>query len=159
MFNPDRGNNLIARGYSSGEVAMLPNVPTLADVAMKFGENVVVKWLGIQLDSVNNLQGLASYTVTARDTVASLIFSAYSKFNIGELLMFFARFKLGYYNDIVARVGGLQKITAALHHYHRTRNEDIIRIYRNAEFLRKDAERDRWKENAITYEEYLKQKK
>lgn len=155
-YNPDRSANIIAKGYTPGEVALLADTPTLADVKTKFGSETAVKWLAIQIDSVDNIGGAKSFPKEERQSHASLILAAYSYLNIGEILLFFARYRLGDYSDIP--VGGLQKISVALQRYVEARNLDMRRIEREAYNREQEAMRREWAARAITYEEYLKSK-
>lgn len=155
-YNPDRANKIIAKGYTPGEVAMLPDTPTLADVQTKFGSETAIKWLTIQIDSTDNIGGAKAFPEEARHSLASLLLSAYGYLNIGEFLLFFARYRLGDYTDLP--VGGLQKISAALRRYVEHRNLDIRRIEREQYNRRQEAMRREWDTKAITYEEYLKTK-
>lgn len=155
-YPPGRASNIIAKGYTPGEVAMLPDTPTLADVEAKFGNETAVFWIKTLIDSVNMVQGAAVYPEEARNDIAALITSTYKGLNIGEFLLFFARYRLGDYTDLP--VGGLQKISAALRRYVEHRNLDIRRIEREQYNRQQEAMRREWDTKAITYEEYLKTK-
>lgn len=155
-YNPDRANNIIAKGYTPGEVAMLPDTPTLADVSAKFDEATAIKWLTIQIDSADIIGGTKAFPEEARYSLASLLLAAYGYLNIGEFLLFFARYRLGDYTDLP--VGGLQKISAALRRYVDNRNLDIRRIEREQYNRQQEAMRREWAAKAISYEEYLNTK-
>lgn len=157
-YNASRANNIIAKGYSSGQVALLPDIPSLSDVANKFGDETATKWLTILIDDVDNTTGTKMFPNEVRNEMASLLLAAYGNMNIGEILLFFARFKLGDFNHITSYVGGMQKITVALQHYRAMRNDDIIRIRREEENQLREQQRAQWAARAITYDEYLKTK-
>ena len=157
-YPPRRANNIIAKGYSSGQVALLADIPTLADVETKFGNEIAVFWMKTLIDSVDMVLGVTAYPEEARNDIASLIVSSYKDMNIGEFLLFFARFKLGEYNGITTYTGGIQKIAVALRHYKAMRDADISRIYTAAYSREKEQERERWAARAISYDEYLKTK-
>jgi hypothetical protein len=53
---------------------------------------------------------------------------------------------------------GLDKITCAFALYREQRDEELERIEREQEHERMEQERKRWKERAISYEEYLRTK-
>lgn len=156
LYNPSAGVRLLTKGYSSGRVALLSNIPTLTDVQANFGTETVVVWLTIQIDDIDNLSGSSMFHEQTRREAALLILSAYGDMTVAELLNFFARYKLGEYTQVTQYYGGLQKILIALRHYHTMRDDDLLRLEIEAE--RKKAEAEQSTRKCITYEEYLKTK-
>lgn len=149
---------LVSNGYSSGQVAMLPDVPLLADVAAVYGNATAIAWLMIQIDAVDAVQGASAYSDTARRDAASLIYAKYSSLSLADLLLFFVRFRMGEFVEQTARVGGIQRLMTALRFYVMLRNNDMHRLEREAYYMQMDAQREEWKRKAITYEEYLASK-
>ena len=110
----------------------------------------------MQLTSIEEKLGNTVYPPEAKADTAGLLFSYYRDMNIAEFLLFFAKYKLGEYRHIYA--GGLEKVTCAFCEYRKQRDDELERIEREQEYERMEQERQRWRENAISYEEYLRTK-
>lgn len=158
MYNPSAGARLLSKNLSSGQVAKLENIPRLCDVSTKYGQGVAAKWIDIQLLNIDTLQGQALFSPEAKAEVTSLILSAYGDMTIAELLNFFARYKIGEYTEATQYYGGIQKILIALRHYRTMRDDDLIRLEREAEYQRAEQERNERARKCISYEEYQRTK-
>jgi hypothetical protein len=156
LYNPSAGLRLLNKGYRSGEIALMPQMPRLCDIETKYGSALAHKWLEIQLLSLDTIQGSTSFSPEAKIETSQLILSAYGDFNLAELLNFFARYKLGEFTQVTQYYGGLQKILIALRHYRMMRNEDLARLEREEEKQKRDKEREEHDSRCITYDEYLK---
>ena len=158
LYNPVSANRLLAKGFSSGEIALLPRVPRLRDVATKYGQAIATKWIEIQLLNIDSLQGQTQFSAEAKLEASNLILSAYKDMTVAELLNFFARYKLGEFTEVTQYYGGIQKVLIALRHYRTMRDDDVIRIERDREYEQAEQERRARAYKCITYEEYLKTK-
>lgn len=158
LHNPEAGLHLIKCNAYSGMLALDARIPTLAQIAEVYGEGTVMTWLKCQLDSVDVILGANALGEHARHDACRLIFAKYKDINVGNLLHFFAKYKLGEYMEQVAYVGGVEKILLALRLYMLNRNDDVARIERNRDVERAWAERQQWERKAISYDEYIKGK-
>ena len=156
--NPDVGLAVIRIGKTSGELALDERIPTLAHVAEIYGEATATAWLKIQLDSIDAVLGVNAFGFMAREEAVKLIMTGYKDVNVGNLLQFFVRYKMGEYNEAVAHFGGVQKLMSALRLYLRTRDDDARRVARERDTERAWQTRLEWERKAISYEEYLKTK-
>ena len=141
LYNPVSANRLLAKGFSSGEIALLPRVPRLRDVATKYGQAIATKWIEIQLLNIDSLQGQTQFSAEAKLEASNLILSAYKDMTVAELLNFFARYKLGEFTEVTQYYGGIQKVLIALRHYRTMRDDDVIRIERDREYEQAEQER------------------
>ena len=127
-------------------------------MSAKYGQGVAAKWIDIQLLNIDTLQGQALFSPEAKAEVTFLILSAYGDMTIAELLNFFARYKIGEYTEATQYYGGIQKILIALRHYRTMRDDDLIRLEREAEYQRAEQERNERADKCISYEEYQRTK-
>lgn len=149
---------VIRRGLTSGELALDERIPTLAQVAEIYGEATATAWLKVQLDSIDAVQGVNAFGETARQDAVKLIYARYKDVNVGNLMQFFARYRLNEFCEQVAHIGGVQKLLTALRLYIITRDDDARRIVRGLETERAWQQRQEWEKKAISYEEYLNTK-
>lgn len=157
--NPDVGIVIYQRGYTSGQLAMQPNIPTLAHIAEEYGEAAVISWLKIQVDSVDRLLGAKAFDELARTDAARLIYAEYKSMNVANMLLFFARYRIGEYVEAVANAGGgVYRIIAALRLYTSTMKDDIARLERRRDDDRMYAQRMEWSRKAISYDEWVQER-
>lgn len=152
--NPRAADSIIASGVTSGELALNPNIPTLADIASVYGTSTAVLWVKIQIDNIDNVGGARAISREVIEAVSRLIFAKYKNLNTSNLLQFFARYKIGDYNDATAYVGGAEKILVALRLYNLSLEDDVRRIMRDEYYAQQAVERERWQAAAITYDQY-----
>lgn len=165
-YNPDLGAVIEQNGMTAGRLAMNAHIPTLAHIAefyspsdgVRASSAAPIAWLKIQLDNLDAILGCNVFTDQARADAARLIYAKYKDMNLASLLQFFTRYKMGEYVEKVEHVGGIQKVMTALRLYHITMMDDARRIEReqreNAEYKK----RLEWEKNAISYDEYIKNK-
>lgn len=158
IYNPAVGARLLSKNLTSGKVAQLERIPTLSEVITHYGHDIAGKWVEVQLLSLDTIQGTTAYTPEARQEATSLILSAYGDMSIADLLNFFTRYKIGEYTQVTQYYGGLQRILIALRHYRVMRDNDLIRLEREAECERDKREREEHAKRCITYSEYLRDK-
>lgn len=153
--NPDVGLAVVRLGTTSGELALNGRIPTLANVAEVYGAATVKVWLTVQLDSVDAVLGANAFGELAREEAVKLIMTGYKDVDVGNLLQFFARYKMGEYNEAVAHYGGVQKLMSALRLYLRTRDDDARRVARERDNEQAWRERQEREKRVISYEEYV----
>ena len=156
--NPDVGLAVVKLGATSGKLALNERIPTLSHVAEVYGLATVKVWLTVQLDSVDAVLGANAFGELAREEAVKLIMTGYKDVNVGNLLQFFARYRVGDYNEAVAHYGGVQKLMTALRLYIKTRDDDARRIARERDTEKAWRERQEWAKRAINYEEYQRTK-
>lgn len=152
--NPRAADSIVSSGVSSGELALNPNIPTLADIAEIYGVSTAVLWVKIQIDNADSMGGARVIDKNVIEDVARLVYAKYKNLNTSNLLQFFARYKLGEYNDATAYVGGAEKILVALRLYNTSTEDDVRRLQREEYYKQQAEERERWRASAITYDEY-----
>lgn len=156
LYNPGLSEYILMKEYHSGTLAMNCSIPTLSHVSDQYGVAAAIAWLKIELNSLDEIFNIF-VSDDARNSVARLIFARYKHLNLAVLLLFFGRWKLGFYNNVPCR-DGVQKLLAALQQYDKSVSDDVARIEREQYFEQMNAERDEWRRKAISYEEYLKTK-
>lgn len=151
-YNPSTSTQLLS--FTPGKVAKLPNVPRLCDVATKWGDGIAVSWIEILLTNIEEKQGNSVFTPEAKKDTARTLYSYYRDMNLAEFLLFLGWYKLGKFQDTYS--GGLERISFAFSKYRELRDIELERIEREQEYERMEREREKWREKAITYEEYQK---
>lgn len=93
-FNPDVQSRLI----NNMEVAYFSNAPSLATLAAVYGWDKAAFWLKVQILSVDRYNGTAKECdFDSAGEAATLFARKYSALKLTEFMLFFARFKLGFY--------------------------------------------------------------
>lgn len=157
QYNPSMAAKLLAKGYTPGTVALLPDFPSLCEVAAHWGENVAITWLEILLTNIEETLGnSASFLPEAKEDTARLLYSYYRDMNIAEFLLFLGYYKLNKYRNLYT--GGLDRVTCAFAIYREQRDAEVTHLEIEQERQRAEEERNEWKKRAIPYEEYLKTK-
>lgn len=157
-YNPSTTTSLLVKGYTPGSVALLPDIPTLYDVAVHWGKDIAISWIEILLTNIEEKLGSsASFLPEAKKDTASLIFSYYRDMNIAEFLLFLGFYKLNKYRDLYT--SGLDRVTCALALYREQRDAELDRLEREAEHRQREQEWEERAKRCITYEEYEKTKK
>lgn len=128
--------------------------PTLFDINAAYGSNFAASWLVPQLTSVAVHSGSNNLTKEQLRSLSTIIATEYRHFKITELLLFFYRFKAGYYGRFYGSVDPMV-ITCALRDFVKERNELIDKYHRERE---EEKERDESKKLHITYEQWLAMK-
>lgn len=156
-FNPDLQIVIAA----NVERAFTGNSPSLTVVKHSYSEQVLIVWILAQLENINDFCGvLNKMTIAQMENLARIIVVEYHYFKISELMLFFYRFKCGKYGQFYGVIDP-QKLISAIQVF----ASDRISETRSIETRRQQEElnrmRDEWRRSttAISYEEYLKQKK
>lgn len=130
-------------GYvlSNVEKAYLAEAPSLAEVMNKYGENNGVLWIHMHIlalygSSSNKDKGIADGIPLFSSVFASKV----KRFKLTELMLFFARYKAGMYDNSYSTFDTKRIGTAFFHEFLPERNMELDRIIR-AEEQRKIEER------------------
>ena len=121
--------------------------PTLATIAVGYGEPVAIVWICIQLENVNLFAGVKEkMPVSRQKELSALILTEYPFLKASEILLFFHRLKCGRYGRFYGSVDALT-ITTSLLQFMDERRKESVR-YRQPDTVA-----------PATYEEYLRLKK
>ena len=129
--------------------------PTLATIAVGYGEPVAIVWICIQLENVNLFAGVKEkMPVSRQKELSALILTEYPFLKASEMLLFFHRLKCGRYG----RYGSVDAltITTSLLQFMDERRKESVR-YRQPDTAAPATTTP--SSSGITYEEYLRLKK
>lgn len=133
-------------------VCHLGNFPTLGMLNMTYGTESAATWLLPQLYNLSEFCGCKNKLEgTPLDECASIIANEYNHLKVTELMLFFYRFKNGWYGKFYGTVDPLV-ITTSIHEFIKERNVFFDKY--NSELQDKRLEEQ--KENCISYAEYLR---
>lgn len=128
------------------------DAPTLGILRKAYGENMAVMWLVPQLDDLiafTNSRQLMNLEQTK--FVAEIITNEYGWLKTSELMLFFYRFKAGYYGRFYGTVDPMI-ITTAIRSFLKERSEAYDKQRKDEE----RREREEYAKHAVTAEEYCK---
>lgn len=126
--------------------------PTLQKVNEDYGDGLAQEWMLYELDDLSEYCGAHDkLTQFQIESLSQLLTKEYGWLNVAEWMLFFRRFKLGYYGRFYGAVDPMS-ITIALRE--KFLPERMTAYKRYAESL-KMRERDEWERHSVTYEEYL----
>lgn len=131
--------------------------PTLAQVKNLYGEDVVKKWLVIELNDFNSFVGVSEerkMNIDVMKLVAEMIVGRYYYLKLLELSLFFFKLKCGEYGEMYGGIDPM-RIMSAMRLFINDRNIIIDREDRR----KQEEKRKEDMKNAITYEEYARRKK
>lgn len=142
---------------SRPDVAVMGDYPTLTDLRNAYGKNFPAIWLVAQIDNLTLFTGAKNITEQQHEELARIIAQEYKFLKVTELLLFFYRFKTGYYGRFYGAVDPMV-ITCALRDFMKERNIFISQH----EDERNNREREAQKATPTCtheeYERYWKQK-
>ena len=136
QHNKDVGVALVNQGYTPGALMCRSDLPTLEHVGAVYGDAAAVAWLMVQIDSIDVLQGNATFSDTQRRDTAQLIFVKYKKLPVCCLLIFFTQYKLGEFTEEIKHVGGIEKLLVALRLFSIRANDEMNKIFYYSELER-----------------------
>ena len=132
---------------------------SITKVRLALGVDSANVWLMAQLENLNDFVNVSvKMNVSQMQELAGIIITEYGHFRAAEILVFFHRLKAGEYGQFYGSVDPLL-VAAALNQYSKDRRVDIARIEADDNRKLLEAQREEWKKNAITREEWLKNKK
>lgn len=130
------------------------NSPTLSLLKLAYGSTAAELWLVPQLKSISDYCGLKEKVSEEQLLeLATIIATHYHWLKTDELILFFARFKAAKYERFYSYFDP-QAILASVEQFLTDKNKAIDK--REQEIRMREMEEDR--QNAITYDEYLKMK-
>ena len=143
-----------ALGRITADLSLNDSIPSLGLVRSTYGEPTAIKWLTIQLMSLNDYAGVQNgMTDSQLSELSALLLEEYYYLNLAEFMQFFARFKLGRYGQFYGTVDPL-KITSAMQTYIKERTASIDVKERELERERKERLHKQWTQESITYEQW-----
>ena len=129
--------------------------PTLATIAVGYGEPVAIVWICIQLENVNLFAGVKEKMPVSRQKELSVLILTENPFlKASEMLLFFHRLKCGRYGRFYGSVDALT-ITTSLLQFMDERRKESVR-YRQPDTAAPAITTP--SSSGITYEEYLRLK-
>lgn len=135
-------------------ICHLGDFPTLGLLNMTYGTESSKMWLAAQLYNLSEFCGCKNKLEGAPlEECASIIANEYNHLKVTELMLFFYRFKNGWYGKFYGAVDPLV-ITTSLHEFVKERNVFFDKY--NSELQDKRIEEG--KKGCISYAEYLRQK-
>lgn len=172
-LTPQRTSELLGKWATSGDLvkAFLPAnqhkhaelrercftgmAPTLSEMDALYNTKVSISWLVTQLAYLNEMVGNRYKMNEAQlDCTANDIAANYYWLKISELQLFFYQFRLGKYEQFFGAVDP-QAIMRSLKVFLIERAEELDKHDQEL----KNQEREQWKHEAISYQEYLTLKK
>lgn len=135
------------------------NAPTLEELNRQFGEGMAQEWLTYQIIDFSEFCGVRQkITAMQLQQVAMLLTSEYKKMKVTDFMLFFRRFKLGYYGQLFGAFDPLL-LTNKFLEYKKERSAIIIKMREKEQ--KDNRNKVKSKENYISYEEWqnIKQRK
>lgn len=154
-YNPDLQSRLmIVR--SIAELSMIDGCPSLGDVSLAYGLEGAREWLKCHLIKVNCFVG-AKLKLTDEQLIdlSDQIACEYPYLNIAELCCFFGRLRSGKYEEFFGSVDPMQ-ILKSLDSFCRDRKRDMRNAEQEFEAMQMELRVIARAANAVTLEEYLK---
>lgn len=125
--------------------------PTLADLRAMHGQKWAILWLENQLRALSEFAGVKSkFTTEQLTAAAATIYAEAFYLKLPELMLFFHRFRAGYYEQFYGAADPM-RVTAALLKFREERAAAIDRLQREAT-TRAIIHEDR--SDAMTYDEW-----
>ena len=157
-FNPSAQKKLM-RAKAGYVDCKKYNFPTIEQLITIYGDQAIETWISIQINDLNNFCGVKQkMTTTQIEDVATIIQYKYGILNISEINLFLLKFKAGEFGQFYGVVDPIV-ITTALGEFMRERAAELAIAARKEAESELQEKRNEWSKNAITYEEYRKQKK
>lgn len=126
--------------------------PTLSTLKAGYGDNAPVMWLIPQLYNLSEFCGCKEKLQgTPLEECASVIATEFHYLKVTELMLFFHRFKSGFYGRFYGSIDPLI-ITTSLRSFLKER----VLVYDRHEREERDRRRDEERKNAVTWEEYCR---
>lgn len=135
------------------------NAPTLEKLNKQFGEGMAQEWLTYQIIDFSEFCGVRQkITAMQLQQVAMLLTSEYKEMKVTDFMLFFRRFKLGYYGQLFGAFDPLL-LTNKFLEYKKERSAIIIRMREKEQ--KDNRNKAKSKENYVSYEEWqnIKQRK
>ena len=154
-YNPDFQTKLLAAGATHAGLAVNTSIPSLGLLASTYGDETPIEWLVVQLDTLNNFAEVKSKLSNVQIyELAGLILSGYYYLNAAEILLFIARFKMGYYGSFYGAIDPM-RIISGLNQYALERYRDLEHRKREQCRPQRMKEIEEREKHRVSYVEYL----
>ncbi len=131
------------------------NYPTLQEVDDAYGTEALINWLKIHFNNLNDYVGTRErMDMEQINEISFLFFYDCSILKISEVAFFFIQVKNGRFGEFYGAVDPLRLMTAK-NRFMDERKEALHKYRIEQEKAHTEAERERSRQNAITYEQYL----
>lgn len=137
------------------KVALMGDYPTLFDINTAYGNGFSTEWLIPHLVNLSQHSGARNLSQQQIGDLASLLATEYRHLKVTEVLLFFYRFKNGFYGRFYGSVDPMV-ITCAFREFMKERNAMLEKFYQEQEDER---EKENSKIPTMSYEEWLETKK
>lgn len=141
---------------SIADLSMIDGCPSLGDVSLSYGLEGAREWLKCHLLKVNEFVGVKQkLTDVQLFDLSDQMACGYPYLNIAELCCFFGRLRSGKYEEFFGSVDPMQ-ILKSLDAFCRDRRRDIRNAEQEFEAMRMELRVNKRAANAVTLEDYLK---
>ncbi len=131
------------------------NYPTLHEVDEAYGSESVIHWLKIHFNNLNDYIGARErMDLEQINEVSFLFLYECGVLKISEVAFFFIQIKNGRFGEFYGSVDPL-KIMTAKNRFMEERQRELHKYRIAKEKAEREAERERSRQNAVTYEQYL----
>lgn len=129
-----------------------PELRTLRDT---YGEHVAESWIEIMLERLSEFAGVKDKMDQQHlSMLSAIILGEYSQLKMSEFMFFVGRVMAGKYGRFYGNVDPME-ISTFLDRFVRERNVEIGRLEAQDIVRRHQEEQAHWKDNAISYEEWV----
>ena len=150
-INPDRQLHIC----NNPEDCYFGNSPTLISLNKLYGQGAAEVWLAAEVQEACLFMGIKEMPdINQTEKLVKIIALQYGYLKVDELQLFFFNFCSAKYRHFYS-VFDPSIIILSLRDF----LSDRSRAYEKREQRERDREREEWKKNAITYEEYQRRKK
>ena len=154
MILSEYNADYIMRKKMDADACIFGKFPTLAELNKRFDNRFAAAWVMAHLHDLSEFCGCREkLNGQALKQCASIISMEFYYLKISELMLFFYRFKTGKYGRFYGSVDPLV-ITTALREFLIDRASAYARHEREEQVR----QRMEWEKEAVSYEEYLRQK-
>lgn len=154
VFNKD----IQLKVASNLERAYLGDAPSLSIVSKTYSQNVMIAWIVVQLENVNDFCGVSKKMSPAQmNELAGIIATEYYYLKVTELHLFLHRLKSGRYGQFYGVIDAM-KITEGLVQFSKERLSEINAFERERKKHEDNLKREEWARTGISRQEYEKQK-
>lgn len=153
-YNPDLQSTISSYGNNISSFSKIKDAYTLATVKLAYGESTAINFLKINLIRLNEFVGTKEKLDDLQlQDLSEQILSEFYYLNVFEFIFFFSKLRSGKYVDFYGSVDPM-RILKSLSNFVNDRRNEIEREEREINRLKKEAEFDKWKRDAVSYEQY-----
>ena len=127
--------------------AIMEDYSTLAMLDVALGDNTSSRWLVTLLANLNKFSGSKNMDDGQTENLARLIAQEYNNMKYSVMLLFFYRFKMGYFGKFYGKVDPMV-ITCALKDFSEE-CDNLKKKYRNEEYIARQQEEERLRSEVL----------